>query len=374
MPAGVAAVGDAVQLAEGSERLLLPDCEGNPEEFVLEPGQEAVVVAVDDVGDFSLRNAEGIESGWTYAKHFQFADGRGPCANMEPPPEAVALDLLDRGAPPSPGGSSAEGQQQDKGGDAGSDAGLELVVSDVPEASPAARAEQEAEPSWRDEDPEAIAAADAAAAAALEASRLAQRAAQRAAAARSPPAPATPPAAPRSPEPEAARCTALLLKVERRARAGAGLKERVVHVFKGSEELATFVDDSDTRRGWRSLRRSGSGNWVYASAYFEVQYVVSGETAGSVLVWSKEEGQRALFRRNGNRWTWDKYTVQRFGGPVGGPLGDPWWEFRGPGWPGTLIHPARAAEWGRVWGGWVETCHRYAEARARLPFCCCCAQ
>eukprot|EP00756_Hemistasia_phaeocysticola_P027495 Hpha_TRINITY_DN16120_c0_g5::TRINITY_DN16120_c0_g5_i1::g.4868::m.4868 len=78
----VARVGDQVRPVT-DDVLRLADAEKNPEEFVLEPGDHAEVIEVDDVGDFRLRNAQGVESGWTYAKHFFFVGSGRRCGSHE---------------------------------------------------------------------------------------------------------------------------------------------------------------------------------------------------------------------------------------------------------------------------------------------------
>eukprot|EP01065_Artemidia_motanka_P039079 TRINITY_DN47916_c0_g1_i1.p1 TRINITY_DN47916_c0_g1~~TRINITY_DN47916_c0_g1_i1.p1 ORF type:complete len:377 (+),score=106.22 TRINITY_DN47916_c0_g1_i1:69-1199(+) len=369
----VARVGDSV-VVEPGDPIQLPDSEGNPSEWELRPGEKAAVIEVDGAGDVRLRNPDGVESGWAYAKHFFHADGGGRCANTDaatPEDGDSGTRALEGGgspnwsdAAPSAGGRDASPKRA-QAAEVEEDV-VDLVVTDAsPEADP--------ELAWRDEDGDlkGAVAGELAAAAAVEAVEKAKAAAQRAARLTTATAEAavlTLPAADDGPVP-----TVLLLKIERHAEVatpGVG-KHRSVQVFMESKEIAKFVDDSDTRRAWRALKRSGTGSWVYATAAFEIQYARGSENEGCVSVWSKDSDSRAFFKRDGNRWVWQKYVFQRFGGPVGSAIGDPWWEFRGPRWPEELVPRERAPEWGRVWGGWVETCYRQTQLRSQG---CCIAQ
>jgi hypothetical protein len=49
------------------------DASGNEDAWILQPGENAIVVEVDEDGDFRLRNPTGLESWWTFRKYYAYA-------------------------------------------------------------------------------------------------------------------------------------------------------------------------------------------------------------------------------------------------------------------------------------------------------------
>jgi hypothetical protein len=64
-------VGDKVIHLDGHE-ILNTDSNGNADGWLLKQREIATVVEVDESGDFRLRNAEGVESTWSYRKFYGY--------------------------------------------------------------------------------------------------------------------------------------------------------------------------------------------------------------------------------------------------------------------------------------------------------------
>merc|ERR1712060_531896 len=78
-------VGDGVMFKTG-EASSLKDERGTPDAWRCASGDVLRVVAVDEDGDFRLRNAAGIVSAWTYRKNYNYALQADRQEPPSPPP------------------------------------------------------------------------------------------------------------------------------------------------------------------------------------------------------------------------------------------------------------------------------------------------